>query len=162
MLKRAVNITSGIITMSIVSALAGITIMMLPEPHVDPVEQECIAKNIYYEARSEPIEGQIAVAHVTMNRVRADYWPNTPCEVVYQPKQFSWTFLVKNQNPSDAKAYEQAMTIARDVLIGNTDDPTYGATFYHANYVNPSWAKQMTVSKVIGHHIFYTWDGTWD
>ena len=148
--------------MSALAAIGAISLGMLGEPKVDPVQQECIAKNIYYEARSEPIEGQIAVAHVTMNRVNSDYWPNTPCEVVYQSKQFSWTHLVKDQTPRENKAYDKAMTIARDVLLGNTVDPTYGATFYHANYVNPSWAKQMTVSKVIGYHIFYTWDGTWE
>lgn len=148
--------------MGVAAAIAGITIGMLGEPYVDPVQQECIAKNIYYEARSEPIEGQIAVAHVTMNRVRHTNWPNTPCEVVYEPKQFSWTFLVKDQNPKDKRLYDQAMVIARDVLIGNTTDPTYGAVFYHASYVNPSWNKQMEVSKIIGLHIFYTWDGTWD
>lgn len=148
--------------MGIVAAAAGISIGMLGAPKVDPVQQVCIAKNIYYEARSEPIEGQIAVAHVTMNRVNAEHWPNTPCEVVYEDKQFSWTHLIKDQTPRENEAYKQAMTIARDVMIGNTSDPTLGATFYHANYVNPSWAKQMTVSKVIGYHIFYTWDGTWD
>lgn len=147
--------------MSLLGA-AAITIGMLGQPSVDPVQQECLAKNIYYESRGEVAEGQIAVAHVTLNRVAHDNWPNTICEVVYQPKQFSWTFLIKDQNPKDEKLWKQANIIARDVIIGNTVDPTYGATFYHANYVNPSWIKYMEISKVIGVHIFYTWDGTWD
>ena len=47
-------------------------------------------------------------------------------------------------------------------MIGNTDDPTNGAVYYHANYVNPMWTKYMDLSKVIGSHLFYTWDGDWD
>ena len=139
-----------------------VSIAMLGAPFVDTEQQTCMAMNIYHEARSEPIEGQIAVAHVTANRVKESHWPGTICEVVYQRKQFSWTHLVKDQTPKNKKAWERAMVIARDVMIGNTVDPTDGATFYHANYVNPNWAEQMDVSKVIGYHIFYTWDGTWD
>lgn len=148
--------------MSIVAAVAGISISMLGQPTVDPVQQECLAMNIYHESRSEVVEGQIAVAHVTVNRVGHNNWPDTICGVVYQNKQFSWTHTIKDHTPYEKKAWDQALVIARDVIIGNTVDPTNGATFYHANYVNPSWAKQMKVSKVIGVHIFYTWDGTWD
>jgi spore germination cell wall hydrolase CwlJ-like protein len=81
---------------------------------------------------------------------------------VYQPKQFSWTFLIEDQTPKENKSWAQARVIARDVMIGNVDDPTQGATFYHATYVNPSWADQMEVSKIIDKHVFYTWDGVWD
>lgn len=141
---------------------AAVSIAMLGAPVVDEEQQECLAMNIYHEARGEVIEGQIAVAHVTMNRMNHNYWPDTICEVVYQPSQFSWTFQISDPTPRETRAWNQAMVIARDVMIGNTVDPTNGATFYHANYVNPSWANQMDVSKVIGVHIFYTWDGTWD
>lgn len=148
--------------MSLVAA--AITIGMLGQPEVDPEQQKCMAMNIYHESRGEVIEGQIAVAHVTANRVNHENWPNNVCDVVYQKKQFSWTFLIKDQAPKNQKLWNQAMVIARDVIIGNTVDPTDGAVFYHANYVNPTWAEQksMSVSKVIGVHIFYTWDGTWD
>lgn len=141
-----------------------ITIGMLGQATIDPIQQECMAMNIYHEARSEVIEGQIAVAHVTANRVNHKNWPKTICEVVYQDKQFSWTFQIKDKTPKDEKLWDQALTIARDVMIGNTDDPTKGAVFYHASYVNPSWAKDksMSVSKIIGVHIFYTWTGVWD
>lgn len=146
--------------MSIVAAM--VTIGMLGSPKVDPQQHECLAMNIYHEARGEVIEGQIAVGHVTLNRVAHRAFPESICEVVYQNKQFSWTFLIKDHTPKEEKAWTQAQTIARDVMIGNTVDPTNGATFYHANYVNPSWAEQMEVSKVIGFHVFYTWDGTWE
>ena len=146
--------------MSIVAA--AVTIGMLGAPTVDPEQHECLALNIYHEARGEVVEGQIAVAHVTLNRVAHDYWPDTICDVVYQRAQFSWTLLLDDYTPRERIAWERAKVIARDVMIGNTVDPTYGATFYHANYVNPDWANQMEISKVIGYHIFYTWDGTWD
>lgn len=140
---------------------AAISLSML-RPYVDPVEHECLAMNIYHESRGEVVEGQIAVAQVTMNRVEHDYWPNTICDVVYQNKQFSWTFVKKDHTPYDEKAWKKAKVIARDVMIGNVEDPTEGAVFYHATYVNPSWAKKLDISKVIGIHIFYTWDGKWD
>ena len=136
-------------------------VAMMSAPVVDEVEHNCLALNIYHEARSEKVEGQIAVAQVTINRVNHKKWPSTICEVVYQPKQFSWTHLVKDHTPHETKAYEQAKVIARDVMIGNVDDPTYGAVFYHANYVNPNWVDFMDLSKVIGSHLFYTWDGDW-
>lgn len=144
-----------------VIATLGIAAMM-SAPVVDSKQHECLSMNIYHEARGERMEGQIAVAHVTVNRVNHDNWPEDICEVVYQSKQFSWTHLIKDPTPKEKRAWKEAQIIARDVMIGNTEDPTMGAVFYHANYVNPDWAKQMELSKVIGRHLFYTWDGTWD
>lgn len=146
--------------MSIVAAV--VTIGMLGAPKVDPVEHECLAMNIYHEARGEVIEGQIAVGHVTLNRVKHEKFPDTICDVVYQKKQFSWTFTIKDITPNEEAAWNRAQVIARDVMIGNTVDPTDGATFYHANYVNPYWITHMEVSKIIGLHVFYTWDGKWE
>lgn len=159
-MSRITNITSGLITMSIITG--GVVIAMMSLPKLDAEQQNCLALNIYHEARSERVEGQIAVAQVTLNRVAHDEWPSTICEVVYQPKQFSWTHLVKEQSPLEKKAWKKARVIARDVMIGNVEDPTHGAVFYHANYVNPDWAKFMDLSKVIGNHLFYTWDGDWN
>lgn len=159
-MSRTINIASGLLTMSGLAAVAVTLTMMNPE--VDPKSHNCLAMNIYHEARGEVIEGQIGVAHVTMNRVKHTEWPNNICDVVYQPKQFSWTFLIEDQTPKEDKSWAQAKVIARDVMIGNVNDPTQGATFYHATYVNPSWADQMEVSKIIDKHVFYTWDGVWD
>lgn len=130
-------------------------------PTVDQAELECLAHNIYHEARGERIEGQIAVAHVTVNRVNHPNWGGSICEVVYELKQFSWTFLLDDHTPTDTRAYNKAKVIARDVMLGNTEDPSLGAVFYHANYVDPAWAEQLQISRVIGSHIFYTWDGKW-
>jgi len=159
-MSRITNIISGLITMSIITG--GVVIAMMSLPTLDEKQLDCLALNVYHEARSERVEGQIAVAQVTLNRVAHNEWPSTICEVVYQPKQFSWTHLVKDQTPMEKKAWKKARIIARDVMIGNVDDPTYGAVFYHANYVNPDWASFMDLSKVIGNHLFYTWDGDWN
>lgn len=159
-MSRTRNIISGIITMSIPAVI--VAAAMMAPPKVDPVQHECLALNIYHEARGERVEGQIAVAQVTINRTKHEEWPSTICEVVYQPKQFSWTHLIKEHTPSEAKAWSIAQTIARDVMIGNVEDPSNGAVYYHANWVNPSWAEYMDLSKVIGNHLFYTWDGDWD
>ena len=147
--------------MSITAGIFGLA--MLGAPELDPKEHECLALNVYHEARSERIEGQIAVAHVTMNRVKHSYFPDTICDVVYANKQFSWTWTVKDHTPHEAAAWKKAQVIARDVMIGNTEDPSKGATFYHANYVNPFWAKDksMSVTKIIGLHVFYAWTGKW-
>lgn len=154
------NILSGIITMSIMVGI--LSVAMMAPPEVDKEQHKCLAMNIYHEARSESMQGQIAVAQVTLNRVEHDKWPSTICEVVYEPKQFSWTFLLKDHSTTEARAWKKAQIIARDVMIGNVEDPTYGAVFYHANYVNPDWAEFLDLSKVIGNHLFYTWDGDWN
>ena len=154
------NIMSGFFTMV---SIAGIVVVaMMAEPTVDAEQHECLALNIYHEARGERVEGQIAVAQVTLNRVAHKKWPSTICGVVYQPKQFSWTHLIKDHTPKSTKAWKAAQVIARDVMIGNVEDPTLGAVYYHANYVNPNWAEYVDLSKVIGNHLFYTWDGDWN
>ncbi len=159
-MSKYINITSGFITMAIVASI-GVAAMM-STPLIDKAEHYCLALNIYHEARGERVEGQIAVAHVTINRTEHNKWKGSICDVVYQPKQFSWTHLIEDQTPKENKAWNKAKVIARDVMIGNTEDPTFGAVFYHANYVNPNWAEYMDLSKVIGRHLFYTWDGDWD
>ena len=160
--KTIILILSGWINAMTLGTILALVLNTGYGPALDKKSVECMAKNIYYEARGEPVEGQVAVAHVTMNRVDEEHWPDDICSVVYESKQFSWTFKVKNQTPRDLKSWKTAVTIARDVMIGNTTDPTLGAQFYHAGYVNPTWNKEMEVSKVIGSHIFYKWDGTWD
>jgi len=155
-MKYFIGITSGLLTMSTLTILGLTAMMSLPE--LDVKQHECLALNIYHESRGERWEGQIAVAHVTINRVQSNEWPDNICDVVYQSKQFSWTHVVKDHKPRESKPWAEAQVIARDVMIGNTEDPTKGAEFYHANYVNPYWAKEYTLTKVIGNHLFYSLD----
>lgn len=139
---------------------AMLTVRSLPD--VDPADVECLAKNIYFESRGEPIQGQIAVAMVTINRKDHDYFPDSICEVVWQRKQFSWTHDGRSDVPKDKKAYVRAVHIAKAALRDYYDDPTDGALFFHTNYIKkPFWAKYMTVADQIGAHIFYHWDGSW-
>lgn len=157
---RAVNIFSSLINVAIIGLIfVGCTM----SNEVKAAQVECLAMNIYHEARNESTEGQLAVAHVTMNRVNHEWFPDTICEVVYQDKQFSWTHLVKDQAPKNEKIYNQILKLSEEVYEGKYQDNTDGSTFYYADYIaKPYWAKQMEVYGQIDTHIFLKWDGTWD
>lgn len=157
---RAVNIMSNIFN----GLIVGLTITgCVAFNEAKAAQLECLARNIYFEARSESVEGQRAVAHVTMNRVEHSYWPDTICEVVYQPYQFSWTHLIKDQVPFDKELYDDIYKVAEEVYNGEHEDNTDGSTFYYAEYIAmPKWAKQMEKVGQIDTHIFFKWDGTWD
>lgn len=124
-------------------------------------EIQCLTQNIYHEARGEEVLGQIAVAYVTINRRDHEYFPDTTCEVVWQPHQFSWT----NDGRSDRMRNEEARRIAENiaewVYDGKEEDPTNGALFYHTHHINPSWSRKVDEETQIGIHVFYTWDGSW-
>lgn len=112
----------------------------------------CLALNIYHEARGEPFEGQIAVAEVTLQRMEDPRWPATGCEVVYQPRQFSWTN--GRNRVTDPKSLEIALSAARLAVTGT--NLANGADHYHTiNILPPDWTDNMTVVAVIGNHIFY-------
>jgi len=123
----------------------------------------CLAKNVYHEAGSEPFEGKIAVAQVTMNRVASGKFPDDVCQTIYQKNifyervicQFSWTcdrsLKFKPVNPDN---YDQSMIAAQKVLLENYRLPGLSdALFYHADYINPKWNKTQVAK--IGRHIFY-------
>ena len=153
---KVVNIMANVMNAAIVS---GLIIGCTAVYQADAKEIDCLAKNIYFEALTESDAGKIAVANVTMNRVNHPAFPNTVCEVVWEPKQFSWTHDGKSDRPSSAKAYAEVYEIAKAVYNGNIIDITEGATFYHADYVNPPWAKAMERVGQIDRHIFYKHEG---
>jgi N-acetylmuramoyl-L-alanine amidase len=111
----------------------------------------CLALNVYYEANTESELGQLAVAHVTMNR--ALHNKQNVCKVVYASKQFSWTAKETITIPSkeDLKA---ARKIAASVVSGHTKDPTNGATYFHHIRAHPKW-KNLKRTVQIGNHVFY-------
>jgi len=121
---------------------------------IDNSEVECLARNIYFEARNQPIKGQEAVAHVTLNRLKSGKHGDSICKVVYQPHAFSWT-LNSRSKMNEIKAETLAREIAFNTLLGNTKDPTHGATHYHATYVTPYWSKKLEKKVKISSHIFY-------
>ena len=128
-------------------------------------EIECLAENIYFEARGEPLAGQYAVAEVTVNRTQAEHFPHTICQVVHETRwdpirrrhiaDFSWTELADDLSEPDGPAWKQAMTIATAVYDDVNQPLVPGALFYHANTVRPGWARGRKVVATIGNHIFY-------
>ncbi len=125
-------------------------------------EKKCLAEAVYFEARSEPEEGQAAVAQVVLNRVSSGLYPASICGVVYQNRshykacQFSFACEGKSLRVSDQESWRAATRIADEVLEGRTWVADVGdSTHYHANYVRPRWAKRLKKMDVIGKHIFY-------
>lgn len=125
---------------------------------------ECLAQNVYFEARGEPLKGQYAVAEVTLNRTRAENFPHTICAVVHEMRwdparrrpvaDFSWTQLGA-LSPEDGPAWKRAMAVASDAYDDLHDPVVPGALFYHAASIRPGWARGRTVVATIGNHIFY-------
>lgn len=111
--------------------------------------------NVYWEARSQSIAGQVAVAQVTMQRVKSSDYPNDVCSVVYQHKQFSWYWDGKSDVPEESEAWNRAQMVAEGVISGSGHSDLEGVTHYHALYVKPYWAKYMTMVAQIEDHIFY-------
>ena len=115
----------------------------------------CLAKNIYFESRGEPITGKIAVALVTLNRVNhGTLFDKTVCKVVYAHKQFSWTDT--NYKIKDGYAWQEAQALAYGILKGFILVPSMNALYFHTKQVNPHWARTKTIVAVIGNHIFYS------
>ena len=125
---------------------------------------QCLAENIYFEARGEPREGQYAVAEVTLNRTRAPNFPHTICAVVHETRwdpnrrrfvaDFSWTELGA-LSPQDGPAWKQAMAVASAAYDDLHTSIVPGALFYHATSVRPGWSRTRRVIATIGNHTFY-------
>jgi spore germination cell wall hydrolase CwlJ-like protein len=124
---------------------------------------ECLTRNIYWEAASEPFEGKVAVAQVTLNRVASGKFGSDICSTVYQKNivyekvicQFSWVcegnWKIK---PIMAKNYADSEEVAKKVLFENFRLPSLmEAMYFHADYVNPGWNKKPLAK--IGRHVFY-------
>jgi spore germination cell wall hydrolase CwlJ-like protein len=127
------------------------------------VAKSCLARAIYFEARSESMLGQLAVATVILNRSKAEHYPSSICGVVYQGAsrlnacQFSFACDGQSDLPQTGRAWETALAVTAMAL---SDDKPVGsvaaATFYHADYVTPHWSKSMNRLTKIGRHIFYS------
>jgi N-acetylmuramoyl-L-alanine amidase len=125
---------------------------------------ECLAENVYFEARGEPLDGQYAVAEVTLNRARAQNFPHTICQVVHEMRwdpgrrryvaDFSWTELGP-LTPENGAAWKVATMVATAVYDDLREPLVPGALFYHATSVQPSWARSRKVITTIGKHVFY-------
>jgi spore germination cell wall hydrolase CwlJ-like protein len=141
----------------------------LPASVFSKPEQACLANGIYFEARSESVRGQAAVAQVILNRVRNPAYPNSICGVVYQNDnwlnrcQFSFACDGRKKRIDSPANYKIAQDVAMAVTAGKIFIPEVGSsTHYYANYVHPGWARTMQKMTKIGLHIFYrTYGGGW-
>ncbi|MFC3208829.1 cell wall hydrolase [Aquamicrobium soli] len=141
----------------------------LPASVFSKPEQTCLANAIYFEARSESLRGQAAVAQVVLNRVRNPAYPGSICGVVYQNEnwrnacQFSFACDGRKDRVESPRHYKIAQDIAMAVTAGKIFLPEVGSsTHYYASYVSPGWARTMKKMTKIGLHIFYrTYGGGW-
>ena len=167
--------------------LAGVvTTAAIQTQQVPDRAPECLALNMYHEARSQGTAGLFAVSAVVLNRVNDKRFPNSVCEVIKQGPireswktrqhkdlpaserkyypiknrcQFSWYCDGLSDNPKDKKTYNIYLNISKSILSKQPFiDITDGALFYHADYVKPEWAQSRTRTCEIGDHIFYRWD----
>lgn len=111
----------------------------------------CLAQALYFEARSEPIAEQLMVANVIMNRVDSDRYPDDVCEVVEQPKQFSYLSDGKSEKIHNLTAWNTTMYWADWYL--HHPYKYHNACHYHANYVNPNWGYTLVYKGKT--HLFY-------
>ncbi|MDH3474796.1 MAG: cell wall hydrolase [Rhodospirillales bacterium] len=148
--------------------LTGVVLVYGPRPPATYVavdttaDLECLALNIYHEARSEPEAGKLAVGHVVLNRALDPRFPGSLCEVIKQGGesplracQFSWWCDGKSDLPRDDDAWAQSRILADLIFNGGSRDPTGGALWYHADYVDPPWRDKLVEGPKIGRHLFY-------
>jgi spore germination cell wall hydrolase CwlJ-like protein len=120
-------------------------------------EQDCLANAVYFESRGEPVEGQLAVAQVVLNRASSGRYPADLCAVITQKAQFSFIragrFPIANR---DSEAWRKAVAIARIAHEKLARSVPADVLWYHATYVAPSWGKRLSKNSQIGLHIFYS------
>jgi spore germination cell wall hydrolase CwlJ-like protein len=135
-----------------------LTIFLMGESQAKSLsDSDCMALNIYHEARNQSLHGQLAVGYVVINRVKSKHYPNNICQVIKQPKQFSWYSDGKPDTPFDRLALDIAYRVARYVMVYRFNDITNGATHYHATWMKkyPHWSKKLKKLAVIDNHVFY-------
>ncbi len=168
---------SEIDNQKIVIRTNSVTPIPVEDPFFKNNEITCLAKNMYFEARSEGIAGVVATTQVVYNRVNSEEYPDTICEVIEQAKisqwwlkekgiikpiknkcQFSWFCDGYSDEPKDDKTYSELFELAEQFINGEHEgmiDITGGALWYHADYVHPRWANHLEVTTKVGRHIFY-------
>ena len=119
-------------------------------------ELQCLAGAVYFESRGEPLDGQLAVAQVIINRAEDSRWPSSYCSVVHQRAQFS--FVKNGRMPhirTSSGAWQRAQAIARIAHRGLWDSSAREAVYFHAKYVRPSWSRRKVAVAKIDTHVFY-------
>ena len=124
-------------------------------------QELCLAQAVYFEARGEPLIGQVAIAEVILNRVSSRRYPDSACKVVFQNKhmknrcQFSFACDGKSDRPRDITSWEQSLKVVALVMAGERSGVARRATHYHASYVDPHSRKSLAKVGEVGRHIFY-------
>ena len=173
---RIIKIILSIVGISLVGLVAyegisyKLTQLKAADAQISPMTAEvrdrqldCLAKNIYHEAKGEPFEGKVAVAQVTINRSTSGQFPSDICKVVYQKNvvydkvlcQFSWYCEQATvAKPKNTAAYKECQIVARQVLLEEFRLPSLNkALYFHATHINPGWKKEKVAT--IGNHVFY-------
>jgi spore germination cell wall hydrolase CwlJ-like protein len=124
--------------------------------HYTKVDEACLAKNIYYEAGVDTIQGKYSVAQVTINRLKTRHWGKTVCAVVHSPSQFSWTLKDDLETP-EGQHWRDSKMVARQVLHdGVRVLPLKRALMYHAAWLPaPKWVEMRHRIMQVGKHIYY-------
>jgi N-acetylmuramoyl-L-alanine amidase len=121
-------------------------------------QAQCMAVAVYFEARGESLEGQLAVARVIMNRAASGRYPPSWCATVKQPWQFSFVNPRTGQLPPvnvNSAAWRKAQAITRLAIANVVPSLSHDVLWYHADYVAPSWGRRLSFVSKIGTHIFY-------
>jgi len=135
---------------------ATLSALVAAEPVADEVSSElkCLASAIYFESRSEPLSGQLAVGRVIVNRARSGRFPSSYCGVVYQPSQFSFVHGAAMRSvDSRSRLWRNALAIAQIASDGAWQSEAEGALYFHAARVSPNWHLHRVAQ--IENHIFY-------
>ena len=135
---------------------ASLAALVEATPVAEPLgaQMHCLAGAIYFESKGEPLEGQLAVGRVIVNRAASPRFPSSYCGVVFQRSQFS--FVRGGHMPTintASRAWRRAKAIAQIAVDGSWDSPAKGALFFHARYVSPGWRLQRIAQ--VSNHIFY-------
>lgn len=124
-----------------------------PVPDQMSDELQCMAGAVYFEAKGEPLDGQLAVAEVILNRSKSGRFPKGVCSVVTQPGQFSFVHGGRLPTIAPTKQYRTAVAVARVALAKAWDSPAQDAMYFHARRVAPSWHRVQVAA--IGNHVFF-------
>jgi spore germination cell wall hydrolase CwlJ-like protein len=124
-------------------------------PHNEPEDRDlhCLAAGIYFESRGEPLEGQLAVAHVILNRAASGRFATNACGVLTQRGQFSFVRRGVIPEPTPSATWRTAVAVARIARAEQWHSPVPGALFFHARHVSPGWSRPVVAR--LGNHIFY-------
>lgn len=162
-----VNKTIPISDQPIEAADALVLSAYVKDPQAILRARKCLADAIYYEAGFQGVQEQRAVAQVVLNRVRHPAFPSSVCEVIYEGSyrktgcQFTFTCDGSLRRQPQESAWLRSETVANNALAGAVEDSVGMATHYHADYVVPRWAFELSKIRQVGRHIFYRWNGVW-